>query len=51
MPPKWAKALADQWLQEARDTALLDVLDWMGDATARDAYRREMVNRLFGDAE
>jgi len=50
-PPTFAKTLADQWLQEARDKAILDVLAWMDDSAGRDAYRREMVKRMIGDAE
>jgi hypothetical protein len=48
-PPTLAKALADNWLQEARDKAILDVLNWMDDSAGRDAYRREMVKRMIGD--
>lgn len=51
LTPPWAKALADQWLLEARDKAILDVLMWMGDHAGRAAYRREIVKRMIGNAE
>jgi hypothetical protein len=50
-PPVLSKALAESWLQEARDKAILDVLNWMDDSAGRDAYRREMVKRMVGDGE
>jgi len=42
------KSLADYWLSPARDEAILDVLNWMGDAAGRDAHRRDMVKRMMG---
>jgi len=47
-PTAWARALADEWIQIARDMTVLDVLNWMGDTTGRDAYRREIAKRVIG---
>ena len=46
-PSSVTQSLVERWTARARDEAVLDVLNYMQDAEGRDAYRKEMVERVF----
>ncbi|MEI6168984.1 MAG: hypothetical protein WCS52_17525 [bacterium] len=46
-----ARALADTWIQVARDAAIIDILSWMQEYAERESYRRQVVRRMLGVAE
>jgi hypothetical protein len=46
-----ARALADTWIQAARDAAILDIFSWMQEYAERESYRRQVARRMLGVAE